>query len=78
MPIYEYRCCRCGTEFERLRPLGQATDAGPCPQCGSSEVSRRPSRFASFAKEGGQTHAVAGGSTCGSCTSTSCRSCGKG
>ncbi len=79
MPIYEYRCCQCGTEFERLRPLGQAGDAGPCPQCGSLEVGRRLSLFASFASEGGQTRAVAGsGSSCSGCSSTSCSTCGKG
>jgi putative FmdB family regulatory protein len=79
MPIYEYRCCQCGTEFERLRPMGRADEAGPCPQCGSSEVARCVSTFASFAREGGTTRAVAGGgSSCSTCSASSCSTCGKG
>jgi putative FmdB family regulatory protein len=78
MPIYEYRCSQCGADFERLRPLGRADEAGPCPRCGSPEVRRRLSVFASFARDGGETRAVAGSGGCGGCTSSSCSSCGKG
>ncbi len=34
MPIYEYRCTRCGHRFERLQPVGSF--ATTCPQCGGS------------------------------------------
>ena len=45
MPIYEFRCQRCGTgfvfraaisEYERKR-----TEGFQCPECGSSEVVRQ-------------------------------------
>jgi putative FmdB family regulatory protein len=78
MPIYEYRCCQCGQEFERLRPMGRAGEPGLCPGCGSSEVNRCLSVFASFAREGGATRAVAGSSGCSTCGSSSCGTCGKG
>jgi putative FmdB family regulatory protein len=34
MPLYDYSCEKCGTEFEVERPLG-ATGAVKCPNCGS-------------------------------------------
>ncbi|MGC8874703.1 MAG: FmdB family zinc ribbon protein [Chloroflexia bacterium] len=78
MPIYEYRCRRCGVEFERLLPMARADDPGPCPQCGSSEIDRCPSRFASFTRSGAETRATGGSSGCASCAATSCASCDKG
>jgi putative FmdB family regulatory protein len=38
VPIYEFECAKCGTRFEELVPAGQTV---PCPQCKSSEVTRR-------------------------------------
>jgi len=78
MPIYEYRCRRCGIEFERLRPMDRADDPGPCPQCGATEIERCLSTFASFSRSGGETRALGGSSGCASCAATSCASCGKG
>ena len=34
MPIYEYRCASCGTDFELTRPISQSGDPAPCPSCG--------------------------------------------
>ena len=45
MPIYEYRCDRCAEEFEELLPEA-ASAAATCPHCGSREVTRRFSTFA--------------------------------
>ena len=36
MPIYEYRCSKCGKEFELMRPFSQADEPAPCPSCGAS------------------------------------------
>lgn len=33
MPLYEYRCCACGHEFERIVSLCQANKIIFCPQC---------------------------------------------
>ena len=35
MPIYEYRCPQCQTEFELKRPFSQASEPAPCPKCGT-------------------------------------------
>jgi len=76
MPIYEYRCRRCGTEFERLLPMERAAEGGPCPQCGSEEVERRLSLFAPFARAGGESRSLGGNSGCATCSSSSCATCG--
>jgi putative FmdB family regulatory protein len=44
MPVYEYRCGGCGTDFERYVPSTAA--AVTCPGCSSTEVKRRLSLFA--------------------------------
>jgi putative FmdB family regulatory protein len=33
MPVYEYKCKKCGTEFEVMRPISQADDPAKCPKC---------------------------------------------
>ena len=38
MPIYDYRCARCGNRFDLLRSVS-ARDDVKCPKCGG-EVSR--------------------------------------
>ena len=34
MPIYEYYCAECDTEFDLMRPVSQADDLAPCEACG--------------------------------------------
>ncbi len=34
MPIYEYYCAKCNTEFEALRPASKATEPVACKTCG--------------------------------------------
>ena len=33
MPIYEYACPKCNTEFEVMRPFSEADKAVKCPKC---------------------------------------------
>ncbi len=33
MPIYEYLCTVCGTEFELMRSFGEASKPARCPKC---------------------------------------------
>lgn len=33
MPIYVYRCPRCGTETDHRRPVGRRDDPARCPVC---------------------------------------------
>ncbi|HDS30379.1 MAG TPA: zinc ribbon domain-containing protein [Firmicutes bacterium] len=39
MPIYEFKCPKCGTEFEDL--VANRGDSAPCPSCGCKKVERR-------------------------------------
>jgi putative FmdB family regulatory protein len=36
MPIYEYRCTKCGSEFELKRPFSEVHVPAPCARCGGS------------------------------------------
>lgn len=75
MPVYEYRCSGCGAGFELLRPMSRAQEEASCPKCKCASR-RMPSRFASVAKDSmGNTAPVGGGSSCGSCSSSSCATC---
>jgi putative FmdB family regulatory protein len=40
MPVYDYACDECGTRFEQRRPISQADDLLPCPECASLMVER--------------------------------------
>lgn len=44
MPIYRFRCDRCGAEFRELVAKGDGAMVR-CSVCGSTEVSRLLSRF---------------------------------
>ena len=46
MPVYEYRCLRCDTDFELMRRISEMNEPALCPQCGS-KAERLVSVFAS-------------------------------
>ena len=46
MPMYEYRCRKCGKSFEMLRRMQDADRDLECPECRSEEVERLLSTFA--------------------------------
>jgi putative FmdB family regulatory protein len=49
MPIYQYRCAKCGEVFERSEPLKEHGQSTPeCPKCASNRVESQPTAF--FAK----------------------------
>jgi putative FmdB family regulatory protein len=62
MPIYEYRCPGCGTEFERLV---DSRTAVVCPTCASATVTRRLSLFRPVTQSGVAGPAPGGGACCG-------------
>jgi len=47
VPLYEYRCQRCGERFEVLQRLGAGTAGLACPRCGWTLLEREASAFAS-------------------------------
>lgn len=49
MPIYQYRCAKCGELFERAEHIGEHGQSKPeCPKCASRQVETQPAAF--FAK----------------------------
>ena len=48
MPIYEYKCAKCGHRFSLLEPMGEPHDAKECPKCGAKETNRVLSVFSSL------------------------------
>jgi len=68
MPIYEFECPNCGFPVTKLCRMGTAGSEMECPRCLTRGLKRRLSRFAS--------PGTGGGDACGSCSATSCGSCG--
>lgn len=46
MPIYEYFCPKCNSEFELMRPFSESKNAAECPKC-KAEAQKLVSGFAS-------------------------------
>ena len=74
MPIYEYVCHACKSEFELLRPLSQAGEGASCPDC-HQNAERVLSSFACFSADESGMMAPVGGSSCGGCSTSSCNTC---
>ncbi len=62
MPIYEYRCARCGAVSEFIEAVTETGAARSCSACGSSETTRMLSRGVQARGQG--IIADRGGSTC--------------
>lgn len=61
MPLYEYRCARCGRVFEAYKRLSDEVKGETCPACGGESV-RAGLSLVSPAKGSGPS----AGSSCGS------------
>jgi putative FmdB family regulatory protein len=46
MPIYEYKCKKCGNKYDLRLGLFHKRDAIKCPQCGNPDPERLYSGFA--------------------------------
>lgn len=46
MPMYEYVCVACGTEFDEFARSMDAVEPISCPSCGSKRTERKLSVFA--------------------------------
>ncbi|MBZ5561419.1 MAG: zinc ribbon domain-containing protein [Acidobacteriia bacterium] len=44
MPIFEYRCPKCGKLFEKL-VMSRSQEPPACPKCGSTHVDQQFSSF---------------------------------
>lgn len=80
MPMYEYRCSKCGHEFEEL-VFGDETPA--CPACHAEETEKLLSRPCRCMCGGGSVDpaayaraaAAGGGGGCAGCSGGNCASC---
>ena len=52
MPIFEFLCSECGSSFEELVRSASATGEVVCPECGSEQVVKQISTFASRISSG--------------------------
>ncbi|MBZ0157677.1 MAG: zinc ribbon domain-containing protein [Alphaproteobacteria bacterium] len=66
MPLYEYKCTKCGEEFEKLVFGNQEVR---CPRCADGVVKKK---FSTFGMSGVERQASSG---CSSCSAGSCSSC---
>lgn len=58
MPIYEYRCSECSGRFQKL-VMGFSDPPGlVCPRCGSAQIGRLISRFATIKSEEARMEAL--------------------
>jgi len=69
MPIYEYRCKLCGNEFEKLV---RGEEKVTCPNCGKGSLKRL---FSVFGVKSGDRFTPSSGSSCSTCTSSTCEGC---
>ncbi|MGQ9466879.1 MAG: FmdB family zinc ribbon protein [Anaerolineae bacterium] len=66
MPIYEYRCPKCGERFEKfVRSISAQTEV-VCPRCGNTAVEKAVSLFAGLSGGSGRVSYSASCSTGGS------------
>lgn len=75
MPIFEYKCPKCGKEFEEL-VLSEAK-AVPCPACGATKTKKVLSKCCF--KSGGTGTSVGSvgksSSGCAGCSGGNCSTC---
>ncbi len=65
MPLYEYQCQDCGTQFEKMLRFSEADQNPPCPSCQGEHTRKKLSLFASHGAVSGGAVASSG-SNCGS------------
>jgi putative FmdB family regulatory protein len=75
MPIYEYVCTECKEKFELLRPFSRADEDTECPQCNSKAKRTLSTICCLTTGENGETTSI-GGSSCATCSSSNCATCG--
>jgi len=70
MPLFDFVCRACGTEFEFLVRGGEKP---VCPRCQGTDLAKQLSTFA--ARTGGGESGENSGGKCAGCKGRSCSSC---
>lgn len=68
MPLYEYHCESCERDFEKRRAIREADAPVECPECASSEVTRKLSLFIALGKNDASARATNGCGCGGACS----------
>ncbi|MEW5944775.1 MAG: zinc ribbon domain-containing protein [bacterium] len=82
MPYYDYVCGECGSAFEIQCGINDDRSGVRCAECGSGKVERNfgtiylPKKGKARAGGGGFGSPPGGGSSCSTCTSGTCSTCG--
>jgi len=64
MPIYEYRCWKCGDVFEKIQKVEEGAESLKCPYCGAQKPEKVLSSFSSSKRsESSSSCGPAGGSS---------------
>ncbi len=58
MPLYEYYCADCNGVFELLRPVRQAANDQPCPECDADAKRIMSREFAAFTYRDGYARRI--------------------
>ncbi len=62
MPLYEYRCPKCGERFELLRSSSERDDEAQCPRCGKkARMFRLPANVRALFGGGGKAAGCSSG-----------------
>ena len=70
MPIYDYKCIRCGNRFDLLRSVSDSSPVA-CPKCGGEVARVYEGKWLA-----GKASAGSGGCSCGG-NCSGCAGCGK-
>ncbi len=65
MPLYEYHCDSCESEFTKRRAIKEANAPIQCPECTSQKVTRKLSLFIALTKSESGVSNLGGGGGCG-------------
>jgi putative FmdB family regulatory protein len=76
MPIYEYKCGNCNSDFERIVKSGTPDSEISCPKCKQLKAQKKLSKFSFGSKtSSGDFKSAPSSGGCGSCSSHNCGSC---
>jgi putative FmdB family regulatory protein len=65
MPLYEFHCEDCKSDFEKRRAMQEANAPLECPECESTQVTRKMSKFIALTKNDSGMTNFGGGGGCG-------------
>lgn len=76
MPVYDYKCRKCGAEFEKFLSSLSSASTVKCEKCGSARVEKLITGCAiSSAGKSESAGSSKSSSSCGTCSGGTCSTC---